>query len=203
MGFWLFLTRHDPTEVHTLLDHPDGPEAGRALLYDHHGEDTHPEPTGPVRLRTLEEANTTRTWDALHLLFTGCSDYGLDGDRLDEDQPVGEPPARDVIWGGLVITPTGEASRPGWDDLLLLDPAEVRAVNSFLSSLDRDALIAERYEFLASEGPYSFGLAAPPEADSATGNMVQSGALARDFDVLRNFYARAAAAGNAVIKSIG
>ncbi|MDG4858754.1 DUF1877 family protein [Streptomyces sp. T-3] len=198
MGFYLGLTRHDYAEVEALLAHPDGPAAGRKRLREQWTSEVDPEPEDRTELRTLEEDYISRTWDALHVLLTGCPNDDAD----ESGTPSGELPARNVIMGGLVLTWTGETSPSRLNNLLLLTPDEVHAVDTFLRSLDCDALIEHRYRLLVDERPYSFGAEAEPGEDPATGNMVQSGLLAGDFETLRAFYARAAAAGNAVIKDI-
>ncbi|MBO2458519.1 DUF1877 family protein [Actinomadura violacea] len=176
MGFWMTLGRHDWTEVHALLDHPHGLRGGLLRLYDAWGES----------LRELETAQTTRTWDAIHILLTGC-----ENDEDPKGVPLGPAPARDAVMGGLVLT--GGTSR--LNTPILLRPAEVRAVDAHLRAIDLDALVRERYPLLLEIGPYSFH-----ESDGS--DMVTRGWLADDFAVLRGFYARAAAAGNAVIKDI-
>ncbi|MWA04042.1 DUF1877 family protein [Actinomadura sp. LD22] len=169
------LDRHDWTEVHALLDHPHGLRSGLRRLEDAWNES----------LRELESAHTTRTWDAIHILLTGC-----ENDK-DARVPLGPAPARDVVMGGLVLSDgTSRLNVP-----ILLRPAEVRAVDAHLRGIDLDALIRERYPLLLEIGPYSFDF-------GDEGDMVTNGLLAADFAVLRAFYARAAAAGNAVIKFI-
>jgi hypothetical protein len=176
VGFWLTAGRHDWTEVHAILDHPHGLRAGLRRLDDALGES----------LRELESAHTTRTWDAIHILLTG-----RENDQDARGVPLGPSPARDVIMGGLLLT----GGRSRLDTPILLRPAEVRAVDAHLRAIDLDALVRERYPLLVEIGPYSFR-----NGDGT--DMVTEGRLARDFGLLRAFYARAAAAGNAVIKEI-
>ncbi|MFB4304262.1 DUF1877 family protein [Actinomadura sp. NTSP31] len=176
MGRWMTIGQHSWSEVHALLDHPHGLPGGLRRLRDAWGES----------LRTLESAHTTRTWDAIHVLLTG-RENGAD----DRGVPLGPAPARDVVMGGLVLT--GGSSR--LDAPLLLRPAEVRAVDAHLRGIDLDALIRERHPLLKEIGPYSFG-------DDDGSDMVTNGSLARDLEVLRGVYARAAAGGDAVIKEI-
>ncbi|GAA3741006.1 hypothetical protein HDA32_002550 [Spinactinospora alkalitolerans] len=195
MGFWMWLTRHDQEQVLALLDHPDGVRAGRdRLLQAWWDMPDEPEQDPSAALQVLEEVWTARTWDALHVLLTGC-------ENTDDDMvPTGEAPARDVVMGGLVLSPDGGAAR--LKTPLLLTPDEVRAVHAHLQAVDRDALIRERHPLLREVGPYSFGTTAEPGRPDAEGDMVQNGSLARDFDLLRDFYARAAAGGDTVIKNI-
>lgn len=141
-------------------------------------------------LRVLEETQTTRTWDALHILLTGC-----ENEDRDNGLPSGDSPARDVVMGGLILG--GGTSR--LNTPLPLWPDEVRAVAAHLRGIDLDALNKERYELLVEIGPYSF---TGYMRDGENPNMVQAGVLAEDFEVLRSFYGRAAAGGNAVIKGI-
>ncbi|GAA2445325.1 hypothetical protein GCM10010191_72770 [Actinomadura vinacea] len=193
MGYWMWLTRYDSAEVAALLDHPHGLGAGLKRLWDvwddlptGHGYD----PSGS--LRKLEEVETHRAWDALDVLLTGHPNE-------DYENLSGEPPARDAVMGGLTMNETGEGS------LLrvprLLRPDQVRAVDGFLRDLDRDALIRERHAFLKEVQPYSFE-GWGRQLDGQAEDMVEHGALARAFDTVRDFYARAAAGDNAVIKEI-
>jgi hypothetical protein len=180
------ITRHDYAEVLTLLDHPEGQDAGRERVYSEWYDDIdYPRPGS--RLRTLEWAHITRTWDALHVLLTGCENV----DEVDYAPPTGEPPACDVIMGGLMLSHRTSRRHLRLNNLLLLTPAEVRAVDSFLEDTDLDALVRERGHLLEELNVYSFST-----------DMIEEGFLAHDFGVLRAFYARAAAAGNAVIKDI-
>jgi hypothetical protein len=94
------------------------------------------------------------------------------------------------------------ALRGPHDDLVLLMPVEVQAVDAFFRDIDRDDLMRRRYPLLREVRPYSFGATVGPEEDPATGDMVQKGSLDGAFDTLRDFYARAATAGNVVIKDI-
>ncbi|MFC3347215.1 DUF1877 family protein [Streptomyces echinoruber] len=231
MGFWMHLTRHDAARVAALLDHPGGARAGRARLYEAwENEDWDDERrdderwdsewrdgerwddtvrcaaasygTGgdsAPRLPILESAHVHRAWQALHILLTGADPY-------DEEAvaPVGDP-AWNAVLGGARITRDGDDRNAGaWEDLLLLMPDEVAAVDGFLRALDRDELIRRRHPFLREVGPYSFsGWTMGSGRGAETGDMVQSGVLANAFDTLRGFYVRAAAAGNVVVKNIG
>jgi hypothetical protein len=191
MGYWMYLSRYDGAEVAALLDHPQGPGAGRRRLWEVWDElpDLGADPSGS--LCRLEEVDTHRAWDALHALLTGH--------RSQDDEDSADPPASDVVMGGVVLNETGEGS------LLqiprLLQPDQVRAVSGFLGELDRDALIRGRHAFLKEVQPYAFegyGRLLSGEAY----DMVEHGVLAQVFDTVRDFYARAAAGGNAVIKVI-
>ncbi|MCP9949889.1 DUF1877 family protein [Actinomadura madurae] len=188
MGYWMWLSRYDGAEVAAVLDHPHGLDAGLKRLRDVWEDlpnDAGYDPSGS--LCKLEEVDTHRTWEALHVLLTGLSDEHLEHD-------LGDPPAADVVLGGLVM---GEGTI--YRVPRLLRPDQVRAVDGFLRELDRDALIRERYAFLKEVRPYSFeGWGWPPSED-----MVEHGVLATVFSTVRDFYARAAADGNAVIKEIG
>ncbi|MFF9512084.1 DUF1877 family protein [Streptomyces sp. NPDC014727] len=143
--------------------------------------------TGPDPLRTVESTCITRTWDAIHVLLTGCENV----DTVDFAPPIGEPPTSDVIMGGLIIGRRG-GHRRRTNNLLLLTPDEVRAVDRFLQDLDLDAVIRERRDLLDDVYVYSFYSTIQSEV----------GSLASDFAILRGFYARAAEAGHAVIKDI-
>lgn len=190
MGYWMWLARYDGAEVAALLDHPHGLGAGLKRLRDVWDDLPHGlgyDPSGS--LRKLEEVDTHRAWEALHVLLTGLSD-------TDFEHGFGVPPAADVVMGGLVIDETGGGSLR--EVPRLLRPDQVRAVDGFLRGLDRDALIRERYAFLKEVQPYSFEGWGQPRKD-----MVEHGVLANVFDTVRDFYARAAAGGNAVFKEIG
>jgi hypothetical protein len=132
----------------------------------------------------------------LHVALTGYPN--------EDEQPLGDIPARNAVLGGLVITSTGEEPTPGsrYEVLKLLTPADVQAVDRFLRDTDRDDLLRRRQALLREVRPYSFGHTVGPYEDPATGDMLQNGSLARAFDTLRGFYACAAAAGNAVIKEL-
>ncbi|MES9540450.1 DUF1877 family protein [Actinomadura sp. NPDC000600] len=193
MGKWMWLTRYDGAEVAAVLDHPHGLHAGLERLFNV-WEDLPVglgyDPSGS--LRKLEAVDTHRAWDALHVLLTGHPNE-------DYEQASGAPPACDVVMGGLVM------NEPGKGSLLhvprLLRPDRVRAVDAFLCDLDRDTLIRERHAHLKELQPYSFeGWGRLPSGED--GDMVQQGVLAKAFDTVRDFYARAATAGNAVIKEI-
>ncbi|WP_141583400.1 DUF1877 family protein [Actinomadura sp. WMMA1423] len=193
MGFWMWSTRYDGAEVAALLDHPHGLHAGLERL-SNVWEDLPVglgyDPSGS--LRKLEAVDTHRAWDALHVLVTGQPNE-------DYEQASGDPPACDVVMGGLVMNGTGEGSL--FRVPRLLRPDQVRAVDAFLSTLDRDALIRERHAFLKEVRPYSFeSWGRLPNGED--GDMVEMGVLGRVFDDVRGFYARAAAAGNAVVKEI-
>ncbi|MGI5208162.1 DUF1877 family protein [Spirillospora sp. CA-108201] len=193
MGYWMWLARYDGAEVAALLDHPHGLHAGLRRLRDVWDDlpvDLGYDPSGS--LCKLEEIDTHRAWDALHVLLTGHpnEDYG---------RVSGDPPACDAVMGGLVMNETGEGS------LLhvprLLRPDQVRAADAFLRGLDRDALIRERHAYLKETQPYSFegwGRLLSGEA----WDMIEHGVLANTFTTVRDFYTRAATAGNAVIKEI-
>ncbi|GAA2131088.1 DUF1877 family protein [Actinomadura napierensis] len=129
------------------------------------------------------------SWSEVHAFLD--HPHGLPGGLRRKGVPRGPAPARDVVMGGLVLT--GGSSR--LDAPLLLRPAGVRAVDAHLRGIDLDALIQKRHPLLKETGPYSFG-------DDDGGDMVTDGSLARDFEVLRGVYARAAAGGDAVIKEI-
>lgn len=194
MGYWMWLSRYDGAEVAAVLDHPHGLRAGLQRLRD--VWDDLPmglgyDPSGS--LGRLEEVDTHRAWDALHVLVTGRPND-------DYENAGGDPPACDVVMGGLVMNETGEGSLIRVPRLLR--PDQVRAVDDLLRGLDRDALIRERHAFLKEVQPYSFegwGRLLTGEA----WDMVEHGVLAEVFDTVRGFYARAAAAGNAVVKEIG
>lgn len=187
MGHWMWLGRYDGAEVATLLDHPHGLDAGLKRLrdvWDDLPDDAGYDPSGS--LCRLEEVDTHRAWQALHILLTGLSDEELEHD-------LGEPPAADVVLGGLTMG-EGTLGAPR-----LLRPDQVRAVDAFLRDLDRDTLIRERQPFLERVQPYSFEGWGPQQDE----DMVKHGVLAAAFDTVRDFYARAALDGNAVIKEIG
>lgn len=187
MGYWMWLSRYDSAQVSALLDHPHGLDAGLARLrdvWDDLPNGVGYDPSGS--LCRLEEVDTHRAWKALHVLLTGLSDEDL-------EHELGDPPASDVVLGGLVMGEgTLEAPR-------LLRPDQVRAVDGFLRDVDRDALIRERYPFLKEVRPYSFEGWGREQSE----DMVEHGVLAAVFDTVRDFYARAAGEGNAVIKEIG
>jgi hypothetical protein len=194
MGYWMWLTRYDGAEVAALLDHPHGLPAGLKRLRDVWDDlplELGYDPSGS--LRKLEEVDTHRAWDALHVMLTGVPNE-------DHENVSGDPPASDVVMGGLVMDETGEG--PFQHVPRLLRPDQVRAVDAFLRDIDRNTMIRERYAFLKEVQPYSFegweGLRSGERQD-----MVEHGVLAEAFDTVRDFYARAAAAGNAVIKEIG
>ncbi|MEV0663934.1 DUF1877 family protein [Actinomadura luteofluorescens] len=193
MGYWMWLTRYDGAEVAALLDHPHGLHAGLGRLrnvWDDLPVDLGYDPSGS--LCKLEEIDTHRAWDALHVLLTGHPNE-------DDEGVSGDPPACNVVMGGLVMNETGEGS------LLrvprLLRPDQVRAVDTFLRGLDRDTLIRERHAFLKETQPYSFEGWGRLQSGEAW-DMVEHGVLATTFDTVRAFYGRAATAGNAVIKEI-
>ncbi|MEU9315091.1 DUF1877 family protein [Streptomyces sp. NPDC048295] len=89
------------------------------------------------------------------------------------------------------------------NNLLLLMPDEVRAVDRFLQGIDLDEMIRERCDLLDEVYVYSFYTTVRKEDGSEhESTMAEDGSLAADFATLRDFYARAAEAGNAVIKDI-
>ncbi|MFF3782704.1 DUF1877 family protein [Streptomyces sp. NPDC001933] len=197
MGFWMGITRHDSEEILQLLDHPEGPDAGRERVRNEWNSDDDYRRPGS-QLRTLESTHITRTWDAIHTLLTGCENI----DMVDFAPPTGEPPASDVIMGGLIIGRRGGHGLR-MNNLLLLMPDEVRAVDRFLRGIDLDEVIQERRDLLDEVYVYSFCTTIRKEDGSEQeSNMAEDGSLADDFATLRNFYARAAEAGNAVIKDI-
>lgn len=189
----MWLTRYDGAEVAALLDHPHGLHAGLRRLrsvWDDLPMELGYDPSGS--LGKLEEIDTHRAWDALHVLLTGQPNE-------DYERVSGDPPACDAVMGGLTMNETGQGS------LLhvprLLRPDQVRAVDGFLRDLDRDALIHERHAFLKETQPYSFAGWGRLQSGESW-DMVDYGVLAQTFDTIRDFYARAATAGNAVIKEI-
>ncbi|MCX5341817.1 DUF1877 family protein [Streptomyces atratus] len=197
MGFWMGITRHDYAEILRLLDHPDGPDAGRERIRDEWNSDDDYHPPGSL-LRTLESTCITRTWDAIHVLLTGCENV----DMVDFAPPTGEPPASDVIMGGLVIGRRGGHGMR-MNNLLLLTPDEVRAVDRFLQGLDLEEVIRERADLLDDVSVYSFYTTIQGEDGSDQDvSMIEDGILASDLAILSAFYARAAEAGHAVIKDI-
>ncbi|MET9655489.1 DUF1877 family protein [Streptomyces sp. NPDC006510] len=197
MGFWMGITRHDNAEILQLLDHPEGPDAGRERVRNEWNSNDDCYRPGSL-LRTLESTYITRTWDAIHTLLTGCENI----DMVDFAPPTGEPPACDVIMGGLIVGRRGGHGLR-MNNLLLLMPDEVRAVERFLQGIDLDEMIRERRDLLDEVYVYSFCTTVRNDDGSEhESTMAEDGSLADDFATLRDFYARAAEAGNAVIKDI-
>ncbi|MFG2873511.1 hypothetical protein ACGFYU_00510 [Streptomyces sp. NPDC048337] len=112
------------------------------------------------------------------------------------------PPARDVVMCGLPrVGRAGGIARV--DTPRLLMPAQVRAVHGFLCAVDVPALIRERAALVEEAGVYSFRMrVGQPDGSVRTMSMVEDGSLAESLEGVRGFYARAAAAGNAVVKEI-
>ncbi|MFD9405848.1 DUF1877 family protein [Streptomyces sp. NPDC059989] len=210
MGFWMTLSRHDAGRVEELLHHPDGAQAGRRRLWEawNEGLDMNDEgesgsahaPGGPPRLRFAEENNDIRrNWDGLHVLLTGCREH----DRDEHATPCGRAPARDVVMGGLPLVEDGGGGIARIDTPRLLVPAEVHAVHAFLRTVDVHALIRERAGLVEEAGVYSFRMrVGQPDGSVRTMSMIEDGSLAESLEGVRGFYARAAAAGNAVVKEI-
>jgi hypothetical protein len=191
------ITRHDHEEVLRLLDHPEGPDVGKEQIRAAWNSDDDYHRPGSL-LHTLESTCITRTWDAIHTLLTGCENI----DMVDFAPPTGEPPASDVIMGGLILGRRGGHGLR-MNNLLLLTPDEVRAVDRFVRGIDLDEVIRKRRDLLNEVYVYSFYTTIRKEDGSEhESNMVEDGSLADDFATLRAFYARAAEAGNAVIKAI-
>ncbi|MER6073712.1 DUF1877 family protein [Streptomyces sp. NPDC001817] len=192
------ITRHEESEILALLDHPEGPESGREQVRNEWYDDAeYPRPGS--RLRTLESVYITRTWDAIHVLLTGRENI----DEVDFAPPTGEPPACDVIMGGSILNHRGRGHALRMNNLLLLMPDEVQAVDAFLKGIDLDCLIRERGHLLEELDVYSFYMTVElPDGRKEYMNMLEDGSLVEDLGVLRDFYARAAASGNCVIKDI-
>ncbi|MFC8825001.1 DUF1877 family protein [Streptomyces sp. NPDC057137] len=199
------LSRHDAAQVAALLRHPDGERAGRLRLWEAWDEGA----GGSPALEFVEESHgIARNWDGMHVLLTGCVNH------TDEDHevPCGPVPARDVVLGGLPLMSKGQddledsALRLGNARLLL--PAEVRAAERFLRSFaardtDIAARIRERAALIEAADVYSFRmLVGSPDGRATRMSMIEDGSLAESLRVVRDFYARAAAAGNAVVKEI-
>ncbi|WP_328859584.1 DUF1877 family protein [Streptomyces sp. NBC_00306] len=200
MSLWLTLTRHDAAQIEELLEHPEGPSAGRERLRlawnDVVFED---DEDGTAYPRVIEETSEVRrNWDALHVLLTGAESFDEDGELL----TCAPAPARDVVMGGLVLAERGGNQGRLYNPLLLM-PDQVRAVHSFLQGLDAPTLIACRGDLLRKATFYSFSTDIPqPDGTLRTESVVEDGSLAAGVDIVRGFYARAAAAGNAVIKEV-
>lgn len=110
MSLWLTLTRHDAAQIEELLEHPEGPSAGRERLRlawnDVVFED---DEDGTAYPRVIEETSEVRrNWDALHVLLTGAESFDEDGELL----TCAPAPARDVVMGGLVLAER-EATKEG------------------------------------------------------------------------------------------
>ncbi|MCT2589792.1 YfbM family protein [Streptomyces sp. N2-109] len=200
MGFWMTLSRHHAAQVEALLEHPDGAQAGRKRLWDAWTEAPRPdEPHDSVPLLEFLEENDDirRNWDGLHVMLTGCTNHADHEDR----EPCGRAPARDAVMGGLALPRGGRTGRI--DDARLLMPDEVRAVHDFLQDLDIPRLVQERATLVEEADVYSFRMGVGL-ADGSTRNMsmIEDGSLADSLRNVRDFYARAAADGNAVIKEI-
>ncbi|MGW8378991.1 DUF1877 family protein [Streptomyces sp. ODS28] len=200
MGFWVTLSRHDAARVDALLDHPDGPSAGRERLRSAWSAGLSPRSPGEGEpaLECLEENDDIRrNWDGLHVLLTGCRDHRHD----DDEPPCGEAPARDAVRGGQALT--GADSSAQLQTPVLLMPDAVRAVRDFLRGLDAHRLLRERADLVERAGVYSFHMTVGlPDGSSRRMSMIEDGSLAASLEGVRGFYARAAAAGNAVIKEI-
>ncbi|MFI8875761.1 DUF1877 family protein [Streptomyces sp. NPDC055243] len=210
MGFWMTLSRHEAVQVQALLNHPEGAQAGRERLRGAWNQgglcaflnegDVLREPQENVPTLDFIEQNDDikRNWDGLHVLLTGCADH----DEVEHNEPCGWAPARDVVMGGLALAEVGSTERP-LDIPLLLTPAEVRAVHSFLCDIDASRLVRERARLVENAGVYSFHMnVGLPDGSSRVMSMVEDGSLAESLEGVRGFYARAAASGNAVIKEI-
>ncbi|MGA4841311.1 DUF1877 family protein [Streptomyces sp. G45] len=200
------LTRHDAAEVDRLLDHPDGERAGLARLWHAWDEGLgppelraqEPPPDEPFLDHIEENDDIRRNWEGLHVLVTGCDRHDA---HEDDDPPCGPAPARDVAMGGLSLDGSGSGGR--LNTPFLLTPAQVRAVHGFLRDLDPAALIRERAALVADAGVYSFHMGVlQPDGSTPRMSMVEDGSLLASLRGVRDFYARAAAAGNAVIKEI-
>ncbi|MFC9294196.1 DUF1877 family protein [Streptomyces sp. NPDC057011] len=197
------LSRHDAAAVEELLRHPDGARAGRSRLWEAWneglgiaGDEGGRAPGGPPRLEFVEENDDIRrNWDGLHVLLTGCREH----DQDEHPTPCGPAPARDVVMGGLPLVEEGARL----DNPRLLMPAEVRAAHDFLSTVDVHALIRERAGLVEEAGVYSFRMSVgQPDGSVKVMSMIEDGSLAESLEGVRGFYARAAAAGNAVVKEI-
>lgn len=123
--------------------------------------------------------------------------------------PCGPAPARDVVLGGLPLTREGQEDPDvRLNNARLLLPAEVRAADGFLRSFaardsDIPALIGGRAPLIEAADVYSFRmLVATRDGRASRMSMIEDGSLAESLRAVRDFYARAAAAGNAVVKEI-
>ncbi|MEV8532383.1 DUF1877 family protein [Streptomyces sp. NPDC051211] len=207
MGFWMTLSRHDAARVGALLDHPGGVRAGRRRLWDAWDAWDDPaeeagahEQAAPPVLEALEETHEIRrNWDGMHVLLTGCEDHYHEEDA--QERACGPAPARDVVMGGLPLSGAAGPARIGVPVLLM--PDEVRAVHGFLSGVDVPRLVRERAGLVEAAGVYSFRMTVQwADGSSRNMSMIEDGTLASALEAVRGFYARAAAAGNAVIKEI-
>lgn len=202
MGFWMTLSRHDAAQVDALLRHPDGERPGRLRLWEAWDEGAGDSP----ELEFLEESHgIARNWDGLHVLLTGCEDHTAE----DHEVPCGPAPARDVVLGGLPLTREGQQDgNLRLNNARLLLPAEVSAADGFLRSFaardaDIPALVRERAALIEAADVYSFRMGVAWHDGSVRRmSMIEDGSLAESLRVVRDFYARAAAAGNAVVKDI-
>ncbi|MFJ4776782.1 DUF1877 family protein [Streptomyces sp. NPDC088762] len=201
------LSRHDAARVEELLRHPEGDRAGRIRLREawNEGPDddayaiAEPAHGGGPRLEFLEENDDIRrNWEGLHVLLTGCADH----DREEHAMPCGRAPARDAVMGGLPLSEEdGDSLR--FDTPRLLMPAEVREVHGFLRTLDVPALVRDRARLVEEAGVYSFRMrVGQPDGSIRVMSMIEDGSLAESLEGVRAFYARAAAAGNTVVKGI-
>lgn len=196
------LSRHDAAQVDALLRHPAGERPGRLRLWEAWNEG----PGDSPDLEFLEESHgIARNWDGLHVLLTGCQDHIAE----DHEVPCGPAPARDVALGGLPLTREGQEDPDvRLNNARLLLPAEVRAADGFLRSFaardsDIPALIGERAPLIEAADVYSFRmLVATRDGRASRMSMIEDGSLAESLRAVRDFYARAAAAGNAVVKEI-